>query len=300
MLTSLLITISLLVGFDQNAPIKTGRYTVTQSWSQEKDYRRPYFVRVPEASSSKQLPVVIFLHGNGGNANDSMNHFSRRYPRISSQYIIVCPDGYRRSWNIVSEQSQADDLAFVETIVSEIAKRHNVASNQFSIVGVSNGAALANQIAIESEMKQIRNLVTSVSQLNVYQHDGKNFKARGRGNQYKKVARPIKGRRLMNISGTRDRLVPYTGGASPAIPAKGGKLAFVGAEESTYLWAKHFGYTGQQLREPTRHDGELEVYRYLDGDVVHYKVVGGGHGPTGAISEAVLLDFLQGGDDFRR
>ena len=300
MFKSLLITISLFVGSAQNDPIKTGQFSVTQSWSQEKDYQRPYFVRVPEAASGQRLPVVIFLHGNGGNGRDAMNHFTRRYPRIASRYVVVCPEGYRRSWNIVSEQSQADDLAFVETIVSELATRPNVAGNQFSIVGVSNGAALANQIAIESDMKQIRNLVTSVSQLNVYQHDGRNFKTRGRGNQYKKVARPMKGRRLMNISGTRDRLVPYTGGASPAIPAKGGKLAFVDAEKSTYLWAKQLGYTGQQLREPSRHDGDLKIYRYLDGDVVHYKVVGGGHGATGAISEAALLDFLQAGDDSRR
>jgi len=294
------MVIPVFSGTVQHDSLENGRYFVTQSWSQEKDFPREYHVRIPAEDSIDRFPVVIFLHGNGGNGRNAINQFMRRYPRIAAQYVVVCPEGYRRSWNIVSEQSQADDLAFVESIVSELASRPNVDDSQFSILGVSNGAALANQIAIESEMKQIKNLVTSVSQLNVYQHDGTNFKARGEGNQYSQVAKPMKGRRLMNISGTRDRLVPYTGGASPAIPAKGSKLAFVDAEKSSYLWAKQFGYQGQQLTEPSRINGELEVYRYLDGDVVHYKVVGAGHDATGAISEAELLGFLKGGNDSRR
>ncbi len=83
---------------------------------------------------------------------------------------------------------------------------------------------------------------------------------------------PAKGKRLMNISGVRDKLVPYEGGPSRVIPAKDGKLAFVAAEESTFVWARHMGYEGKRLVEPTRVDGAVEVFSYLDGDVVHCKV----------------------------
>ena len=53
--------------------LKSGEYYITQSWSQEKAFKRLYYVRVPENSDAKKLPVFIFLHGNGGNAKRAMS-----------------------------------------------------------------------------------------------------------------------------------------------------------------------------------------------------------------------------------
>ena len=89
-------------------------------------------------------------------------------------------------------------------------------------------------------------------------------------------------------------LVPYRGGLSKHIPAKDGKLGFVDAEESIFLWAKQMGYAGEKLSKPSRIDGELEIFSYLNGDVSHYKVVNEGHGALNAISEKILLEFLKG------
>lgn len=278
----------------QGGTLKSGEYSIRQSWSQEKNFERPYHVRVPEGAAGKKLPVLIFLHGNGGNAKGAMNGFLRQRKEIASQYVTVFPDGYRESWNIVSERSKANDTAFIESIVRELATYKNVQPNNFSIMGVSNGAALVNQLAIESRLPNIRNYISSVSPLNAFQHDGTNFKARGVDNNYKVVANPLTGKRLMNISGTEDKLVPYRGGPSRAIPAKGGKLSFVDAEQSTFLWARRMGYTGEKLTKPTRTEGRLDIFSYLNGDVVHYKVKGEGHGATGAISEDILLKFLTG------
>ncbi|MEM7386784.1 MAG: hypothetical protein AAF514_17745, partial [Verrucomicrobiota bacterium] len=136
---------------------------------------------------------------------------------------------------------------------------------------------------------------TTVSPLNVWQYDGKNFKAKGAENDYRQIAKPLTGWRLLNVSGAEDRLVPYAGGPSPVIPAKEGKLAFVGAEESTFLWAKHLGYEGEKRTKPTEVKGAIETFLYLDGRVVHLKVNGRGHNASGALSEEVLLGFL-GGD----
>jgi poly(3-hydroxybutyrate) depolymerase len=153
---------------------------------------------------------------------------------------------------------------------------------------------LVNQMAIETKLPSIRNYVAVVSPLNVWQHDGTHFKAKGDDNNYKTPVVPMTGKRLLNVSGTEDRLVPYRGGPSRGIPAKGGKLAFVDAEESIFLWAKAMGYDGDKLAQPTRVDGRLEIFSYLDGAVVHYKAVGQGHGSGGAISESVLFGFLVG------
>ena len=129
----------------------------------------------------------------------------------------------------------SSSLGFIEAIVTKLSSFENVDSNNFTIMGSSNGAALVNQIAIESKLPNIRNYISGVSQLNVWQYDGKNFKAKGNDNNYRKSVAPATGKRLLNISGAKDNLVPYEGGNSRGIPAKNGKLGFVAAEKSTFL-----------------------------------------------------------------
>lgn len=278
------------------APVTSGEYHITQSWTQEEAFKRPYYVKVPARSDNKRLPVFVFLHGNGGDAKEALHGFGRVRMTIASQYILVFPQGYRGSWNIVSERSKADDRRFIEAIVAALAKADNVDPEAFTIMGSSNGAALVNQLMIESDLPNVRNYISGVSPLNVWQYNGQQFKAKGADNEYRNAAFPAKGRRLMNLSGLKDDLVPYHGGLSGAIPAKDGKLAFLAAEESTFVWAKHMGHKGERLAEPSRITADLEVFSYLDGDVVHYKLKNEGHGAVHGIPERVLLDFLEGRD----
>ena len=279
----------------QAGTLESGQYFIRQSWSQETDYPRPYFVNVPEGEAGQKFPVFIFLHGNGGNAKEVMRILLRNRTKMAAKYVMVFAQGYRESWNIVSERSKADDTAFIESIVRKLASYDNVQNDNFSIMGASNGAALVNQLLIESRLPNIRNYISGVSPLNVWQYNGKQFKSKGADNDYRESANPITGKRLMNISGTDDALVPYDGGISRHIPAKDGKLGFLAAEESTYVWAKQMGYSGKKLTTPSRTEGQMEVFSYLGGDVVHYKVVGAGHGATHEISEQDLLRFLDSG-----
>jgi poly(3-hydroxybutyrate) depolymerase len=83
--------------------LESGSYTINQDWSQEQDYERSYFVHVPE--SVEPLPLFIFLHGNGGNAERSMQGFTRRYKDLCKRYNMVFAQGYLKSWNIVSNRS---------------------------------------------------------------------------------------------------------------------------------------------------------------------------------------------------
>ena len=96
----------------------------------------------------------------------------------------------------------------------------------------------------------------------------------------------------MNVSGANDKLVPYAGGPSKGIRAKDGKLAFVDAERSAFLWAQHYGYKGEQLNQPSESSEEMNVFSYLDGVVVHYKMKTRAHNAGGALTEVMLLEFL--------
>lgn len=285
----------------QATALQSGQYFISQSWSQETNYKRLYIVNIPknserEVSAGKKRSVLIFLHGNGGNAKGALRGFLRRNKQIAAQYVTVFAQGYLQCWNIVSERSKADDRQFIEAIVKQLAACSNIDANNFTIMGTSNGSALANQLAIETQLPNIRNYITAVSPLNQLQHDGKDFKAKGIDNDYRSMAAPLIGKRLLNISGTNDRLVPYRGGTSQGIPAKVGKLKFVAAEESIFLWAKQMGFEGKKRNGPNKTVGNLEVYSYLDGDVVHIKVKNQGHNATSEVSEQQLLDFMSGSE----
>lgn len=293
-MTRLIFILLITALITSGAELAGGEYFVTQSWSQETDFKRAYYVHVPEQAGAKKLPALIFLHGNGGNARGAMHSFLRKHRTIASRYVLAFANGYQKSWNIVSERAKSDDRGFIESIVTRLVTFDNVQPDTVTIMGSSNGAALVNQMAVECRLPNIRNYVAVVSPLNVWQYDGKVFKAKGDDNNYREAVTPLTGKRLMSISGTEDRLVPYSGGPSKGIPAKGGKLAFVDAEESIFIWAKAMGYRGKKLSEPTRIDGKQHVFSYLEGDVVLVKVIGEGHGAGRELREDQLLAFLEG------
>ena len=127
-----------LVGFALE--LDSGSYTINQDWSQEQDYERSYFVHAPD--NVEPLPLFIFLHGNGGNAERSMQGFIRRHKKLSKRYNMVFAQGYLKSWNIVSERSQAPDREFIEAIVTKLTEYSNVKDSDAVLMGSSNGAAL--------------------------------------------------------------------------------------------------------------------------------------------------------------
>ena len=292
-LLRLLYLIGLLLGshlVGLASELESGSYMITQDWSQEQDFERSYFVHVPE--SEEPLPLFIFLHGNGGNAERSMQGFTRRYKELCKRYNMVFAQGYLKSWNIVSERSQAPDREFIEEIVTELVEYSNVQASGAVLMGSSNGAGLVNQFAIESQLAHFSHYITVVSQLNSWQHDGSAFKAKGSDNNYTKSAVPLRGKCLLNVSGANDLLVPYAGCPSTGIRAKEGKLAFVDAERSTFLLAQHYGYEGLQLREPTESGERVDIFSYLNGAVVHYKMNRRAHDAGSGLTEAMLLEFL--------
>ena len=162
-IAALISAFSLAVPITAADALKSGAYTVTQSWSQESDFKRSYLVNVPV--SSKPLPLFIYLHGNGGNAERAMHGFLKRNKELSKQHIMVFAQGYLKSWNIVSERSQAPDREFIEAIVTELAEYPNVQVTGAVLMGSSNGAALVNQIAIETDLDYFSHYITVVSQL---------------------------------------------------------------------------------------------------------------------------------------
>ena len=45
--------------------------------------------------------------------------------------------------------------------------------------------------------------------------------------------------------------------------------------------------------KPSSINGQIKIFSYLGGDVIHYKAVGGGHDAMDFISGHMLLNFLE-------
>lgn len=241
--------------------------TVTQSWSQETNYPRTATVTVPEGPGPH--PVLIALHGNGGNSS----YANASYAYLN-QMIRIGPQGYLNSWNIKNELSLAPDIDFIRDLILQLRSYDNVDAGRIILLGSSNGAALVNRLLIELNGALFQEAIKLVGQMNASQfHDGAFWHDPNGGNAYDTVAEPAPGRRILSVVGTADIPVPYAGGNGVV------GYIFLHAGESIYQWARQMGYGGLQTSEANGvlTDTDIYQYSYLNGDVVMYKLVGGNH-----------------------
>lgn len=237
-----------------------------QSWSQEQNYTRTTKVIVPAGPGPH--PVLIALHGNGGNTN-YVNQYN-----FLNQYIRIAPQGYQNSWNIERETSTAPDVEFIRDILLQLRTYANVDASRIVIIGSSNGAALINRLLIELNGALFQSAIKLAGQLNTNQYNNDQFwyDPTG-GNAYDTPIEPAQRRRILSIVGTDDTAVPYQGGNGVI------GYQFLDAQESIYLLAKQMGYTGSQLAENQKIQITNGVYQYsyLDGHVVMVKLEGANH-----------------------
>ena len=264
--------------------------TVNQSWSQEPaGYLRTAEVKVP--ATSTKLPVVIDLHGSGGNAK------TKRMGKFLTKSVIVAAQGYSNQWNIVKEKTKAPDVEFMEKLIGEIAQIQQADMDDVNVVGTSNGAGMISRMLIEMDNPKsfIKRVIPMVSHLTTNQYHDDSFwmpsnDDNGEVNNFdQKVVPDSPAPEIIYFHGTEDKTIPYWGGKSLG-------LTFLGSQETTYAYAKAFGYTGAQIADS---DGEvvqtgITKYEYNgDSRVVHYKMDGMSHNAFDPLYSDFVENFLK-------
>ena len=153
---------------------------------------RKFVVSLPSILPSLvPTPVMICLHGNGGDGQQMVHRVADSIPELAQHYIIIGPDGTKRSWNVKGEYSTEDDQRFIgRTLLAHLASFENVQPT-FVLFGFSNGAALVNRIMIENDDARITHSITVSSQLNAYQYRDGNFYVGGEDNTYTEIKRRL-------------------------------------------------------------------------------------------------------------
>jgi len=268
-------------------------YTIkfNQYWAQEiNGYERTAEVLVPATSSAK-LPVVIDLHGSGGQA------MTNRLGKFLKNSIIVAGQGYERQWNIVKEKTKAPDTDYVQEVIRQVGEIQQADMDDVTIFGTSNGAGMIYRLLIEvAAPRPFHKVIPTVSTMAEDQYRGGIFYTPSNQNNtgdnvYDQAIVPGKpGPEIHYFHGTADRTVPYEAGTSLGVN-------FIGAQEATYALAQAFGYEGAQLADAAGVTVQTGVTKYEystpDKSVIHYKMTDMGHNAFDPLYSDFVQDYIK-------
>ncbi len=122
---------------------------------------RDYDIFVPSTySRDRYYPMIIVLHGGGGNAEFS-EKMTRFLPwAVAKEFILVHPNGSGRlrnsllTWNAgnccaYAYKERVDDVGFISALIDHISKEVNIDPRRVYVAGLSNGAKMAYRLACQ-------------------------------------------------------------------------------------------------------------------------------------------------------
>jgi polyhydroxybutyrate depolymerase len=147
------------------------------------------------------LPVVLVLHGGGGDAAgmERLSGFDAAAGRYG--FIAVYPDGYRRSWadgrgSSAADQAGVDDVACLGALVTRVDTDDDGDPARTYVTGISNGGMMSYRLACDPG-----------GRIRAFAPVAAGMPAPLDGSCH--PARPVP---MLEIAGTADPIVPYGGG----------------------------------------------------------------------------------------
>jgi len=117
---------------------------------------REYILYVPNSyDGTSSIPLLLNFHGFGGSASQFMQEADMRSLAEADTSILVYPQGScldgSSHWNPCptggDNKSTADDVGFVEAMISEISSQYNLDMERIYAAGYSNGGMMAYGLA---------------------------------------------------------------------------------------------------------------------------------------------------------
>jgi polyhydroxybutyrate depolymerase len=222
---------------------------------------REYILYVPNSyDGTSVVPLLLNFHGFGGSASEFINDADMRAEAEANSFILVYPQGSclngASHWNPCpvdgDNKSTADDVGFVEAMISEISSQYNLDMERIYAAGYSNGGMMAYGLA--NYKSDLIAAVASVS--------GAMLNCIG------PTSHPMP---VIHLHGTSDGVVSYNGSND------------WNSVQSTLDYWTSFNNTISTPTIYTDNTGgmTIEHYVYGQGDnsvsVEHYKYIGGDH-----------------------
>lgn len=111
---------------------------------------REYYVSFPELST-EPCPLIISMHGYGGNATWHQNYTEMNNYTIPQNIAVVYPEGILNSWNAGGfwGNHEHDDVGFIRVLIDSIASQYNIDLDRVYACGFSNGGYMAYELSCE-------------------------------------------------------------------------------------------------------------------------------------------------------
>ena len=257
----IIIAVILYLAVDAMAA-ETVRYTM-----KFKGETRTYWLYVPEGASPA-TPVVLVLHGYGGNAEGycpAMLEVAER-----EGFAVCYPQGEKDAkgkpcWNVgydVQQGLKRDDVGFVKALVKHIRKKHGIGKDNVFMSGMSNGGEMTYFMAYRHP--ELFNAFASIAGLTM-QWAYKAWKAK----------RPVP---LMEVHGTADKTSMWEGDPQDT----GGWGPYIAVPAAVGYWVAQARCTHEETSElPRKGEHPVILHRYLGGDdgieIRLYEVQGAKH-----------------------
>jgi len=149
-----------------NLVIYTTSYGTAQRSSLIHDnLKRTFKIFTPSSfNKSSQLPLVIVLHGRGGNGESMLFVTRKGFNKLSERdrFIVVYPDGIEQNWNDGrtdqesndrAHREKIDDSGFISELIDLMISDLNADPNRVYVTGISNGAIMSYRLACELSTK---------------------------------------------------------------------------------------------------------------------------------------------------
>ncbi len=127
---------------------------------------RTYILRAPEIVRPRRekLPLVIALHGGGGNAQNAERMMGWTQKARQEGFIVVYPNGSGPRGNMFltfngkhccsyAMENNIDDVAFISALIDKLVAQNNVDPRRIYVTGMSNGAIMSHRLGAELSNK---------------------------------------------------------------------------------------------------------------------------------------------------
>lgn len=280
----------------QVLPPRHFRLAIKTAQGERAQGERECVIHLPkDHDPSQPTPLVIMLHGFGGTALNAASETGWSAKADHDNFIIAYPEGTRpdmgspanfrrnpQAWNDGSGRFHAgeqniDDVAFIDELINELAKRYRVDSDRIFVTGFSNGASMTFRIGAE-----LSHQVAAIAPVS--------------GTCWMETLEPIPSLSLCYITGTADSLNPMEGGYPKlALGGKeqGGK-AKPAVQKFIDQWGKALGCSESPNRDESNNGVRKRMYgnQNTQSQLVWITVEGLGHHWAGGESQAP--NFLVG------
>ena len=166
--------------------------------------QRSYTVDLPVGVA--HAPIILALHGGGGNPAQFARNSSLTGPATAKGYAVIYPAGSGRlakmlTWNggyccAYAAKAGIDDVAFLDSVVADAAARFGVDASRVYVTGMSNGGLMAETYGA-ARAGSLRAVASVSGSLDVDHH---------------RITGPVP---ILVIHGMADDHVPFAGGIGP-------------------------------------------------------------------------------------